>query len=69
MGGVLLGIIVMAGVVGVACWERHGGRVPTFPDVRLPVHGMAALVVGLLLAVMAASIVALDLSLVWLRVH
>jgi hypothetical protein len=69
MGGVLLGIIVMAGLVGVACWERHGGQVPTFPDVRLPVHGMTALVVGLLLAVMAAAIVALDLSLVWLRMH
>jgi hypothetical protein len=67
MGGVVLGIIVIAGLVGVACWERGGGRVPRLPDVQLPVHGMTALVVGLLVAVLAASIVAIDLSLIWLR--
>jgi len=70
VGGVLLGIIVIGGLAGVACWERRGGRVPDLPDlpeVQLPAHGMTALVVGLLLAVIAASIVAIDLSLIWLR--
>jgi len=67
MGGVVLGIIVIAGLVGVACWERGGGRVPRLPEVQLPAHGMTALVLGLLLAVIAASIVAIDLSLIWLR--
>jgi hypothetical protein len=67
MGGVVLGIIVIAGLVGVACWERGGGRVPHLPEVQLPAHGMTALVLGLLLAVIAASIVAIDLSLIWLR--
>ena len=70
MGGVVLGIIVIAGLVGVACWERGGGRVPDLPElpeVQLPAHGVTALVVGLLLAVIAASIVAIDLGLIWLR--
>lgn len=70
MGGVVLGIIVIAGLVGVACWERRGGRVPDLPklpEVQLPAHGVTALVVGLLLAVIAASIVAIDLGLIWLR--
>jgi len=67
MGGVVLGIIVIAGLVGVAFWERGGGRVPRLPEVQLPAHGMTALVFGLLLAVIAASIVAIDLSLIWLR--
>jgi uncharacterized protein YjeT (DUF2065 family) len=67
MGGLLLGIIVIGGLVGVAYWERSGGRVPHLPDVQLPAHGISALVVGLLLAFVAASIVAIDLSLIWLR--
>jgi hypothetical protein len=70
MGGIVLGIIVIAGLVGVACWERRGGRVPDLPEipqVQLPAHGVTALFVGLLLAVIAASIVAIDLGLIWLR--
>ncbi|HYV60008.1 MAG TPA: hypothetical protein VFA62_08065 [Acidimicrobiia bacterium] len=67
MSGVLLGIIVIAGLVGVACWERRGGRVPDLPEVQLPAHGVSALVVGLLLAAIGASIVAIDLSLIWLK--
>ncbi|HMG28382.1 MAG TPA: hypothetical protein VKH36_16390 [Acidimicrobiia bacterium] len=70
MGGIVLGIIVIAGLIGVACWERRGGRVPDLPDLpemQLPAHGVNALVVGLLLAVIAASIVAIDLSLIWLK--
>ena len=70
MGGVVLAVIVIAGLVGVACWERRGGRVPDLPnvpEVQLPAHGLTALVVGLLLAVIAASIVAIDLGLIWLR--
>ena len=70
MGGVFLAIIVIGGLAAVACWERRGGRVPDLPDlpeVQLPAHGVSALVVGLLLAVIAASIVAIDLSLIWLR--
>ena len=67
MGGVVLGIIVIAGLVGIAYWERGGGRAPRLPEVQLPAHGMTALVLGLLLAVIAASIVAIDLSLIWLR--
>jgi uncharacterized protein YjeT (DUF2065 family) len=67
MGGVVLGIIVIGGLVGVACWERAGGRVPELPEVQLPAHGVSALVVGLLLAAVAASIVAIDLSLIWLK--
>jgi hypothetical protein len=67
VGGVLLGIIVIAGLVGVARWERGGGRVRALPEVQLPAHGMSALVVGLLLAAIAASIVAIDLSLIWLK--
>lgn len=67
MGGILLGIIVIAGLVGMARWERGGGRVPDVPELQLPAHGMTALIVGLLLAVIAASIVAIDLSLIWLK--
>ena len=70
MAGVVLGIIVIGGLVGVACWERTGGRVPDLPELpelQLPAHGVGALVVGLLLAAIAASIVAIDLSLIWLR--
>ena len=67
MGGILLGIILIAGLVGLARWERRGGRVPPLPDVQLPAHGVTALFVGLLLAVIAASIVAIDLSLIWLK--
>jgi hypothetical protein len=69
MGGLLLGIIVIGGLVGVACWERRGGHVPRLPDVQFPAHGMTALVVGLLLAFVAASIVAIDLSLIWLKMQ
>jgi uncharacterized iron-regulated membrane protein len=70
VGGLLLGIIVIGGLVWVAYWERSGGRVrrpPKLPELQLPAHGVSALVVGLLLAVVAASIVAIDLSLIWLR--
>lgn len=67
MGGVVLGVIVVAGLVALARWERSGGRVPKIPDMELPAHGMGALVVGVLLAAIAASIVAIDLSLIWLR--
>jgi hypothetical protein len=67
VGGVLLGIIVIAGLIGIARWERGGGRVPDLPEVQLPAHGMSALVVGFLLAAIAASIVAIDLSLIWLK--
>jgi uncharacterized iron-regulated membrane protein len=70
MGGLLLGIIVIGGLIGVAYWERSGGRVPRppkLPEVQLPAHGISALVVGLALAFVAASIVVIDLSLIWLR--
>jgi hypothetical protein len=70
MGGIVLGIVVIAGLVGTARWERSGGRVPdlpSLPEVQLPAHGVTALLFGLLLAVIAASIVAIDLSLIWLR--
>ncbi|HKA92446.1 MAG TPA: hypothetical protein VKE97_01485 [Acidimicrobiia bacterium] len=70
MQGVVLGIIVFAGLVGVARWERSGGGVPDLPrppEVQLPARGVTALVFGLLLAAVAASIVAIDLSLIWLK--
>jgi len=67
VGGVFLGIVVIAGLIGVACWERRGGHVPDVPELQLPAHGLTAVFVGLLLVAIAASIVAIDLSLVWLR--
>src|SRR5262249_14901713 len=49
VGGVFLGIVVIAGLIGVACWERRGGHVPDVPELQLPAHGLTAVFVGLLL--------------------
>lgn len=62
MGGLVLALVIIPGLVGVAVWERRGGRVPKLPELELPVHGLPALFVGVVIALVALVIIMIDLA-------
>lgn len=62
MGGLVLWLLIIPGLVGLAVWERGGGRVPKFPEFELPVHGVSALLFGLVIALLALAIIVIDLA-------
>ena len=64
MGGLLLAMVVIPGLIGLALWERSGGRVPKMPDVELPAHGFPALIFGVAIALLALAIIAIALAVI-----
>ena len=64
MGGLVLWLLIIPGLIGIAAWERGGGRVPKIPDFELPVHGFPALFFGVVMAVLALAIIAIDLVII-----
>jgi hypothetical protein len=55
-------VVVIPGLIGLAVWERRGGRVPKSPELELPVHGLQALLVGLVIVLVAFAIILIDLA-------
>jgi hypothetical protein len=64
MGGLVLALVIIPGLVGLAVWERRGGHVPKMPVVELPVHGLPALVLGVVIALLALAIIVIDLAVI-----
>jgi hypothetical protein len=64
MGGLVLWLLIIPGLIGMAVWERGGGRVPKIPDFELPVHGFPALLFGLVIALLALAIIVIDLAVI-----
>jgi hypothetical protein len=62
MGGLVLWLLIIPGLIGIAVWERRGGRVPKFPEVELPMHGLQALMFGVVIALLALAIIVIDLA-------
>jgi hypothetical protein len=64
MGGLVLWLLIIPGLIGIAAWERRGGRVPKIPEFELPVHGFPALFFGLVIALLALVIIVIDLAVI-----
>lgn len=62
MGGLVLSLLIIPGLIGIAVWERRGGHVPKFPDVEFPMHGLQALLFGVVIALVALAIIVIDLA-------
>jgi hypothetical protein len=62
MGGLVLSLLIIPGLIGIAVWERRGGQVPKFPDVEMPMHGLQALMFGVMIALVALAIIVIDLA-------
>jgi hypothetical protein len=64
MGGLVLWLMIIPGLIGLAVWERRGRPLPKIPDIELPVHGMPALFYGVVIALLALAIIAIDLAVI-----
>lgn len=64
MGGLVLWLLIIPGLIGIAAWERGGGRVPKIPEFELPVHGFPAFLFGLVIALLALAIIVIDLAVI-----
>ena len=64
MGGLVLWLLIIPGLIGVAVWERRGGQMPKFPEVELPMHGLPALMFGVVIALIALAIIVIDLAVI-----
>jgi hypothetical protein len=64
MGGLVLWLLIIPGLVGIAVWERGGGRVPKVPEFELPVHGFSALLFGVVIVLLALAIIVIDLAVI-----
>jgi hypothetical protein len=64
MGGLVLWLMIIPGLIGLAVWERRGRPLPKLPDIELPVHGMPALFYGVVIALLALAIIAIDLAVI-----
>lgn len=64
MGGLVLWLLIIPGLMGIAVWERRGRPLPKIPEFELPVHGMPALFFGVVIALLALAIIAIDLAVI-----
>jgi hypothetical protein len=64
MGGLVLWLMIIPGLIGLAVWERRGRPLPRIPDIELPVHGVPALFYGVVIALVALAIIAIDLAVI-----
>jgi len=64
MGGLVLLLLIIPGLIGIAVWERRGGHVPKIPAIELPVHGLPALFLGVVIALLALAIIVIDLAVI-----
>jgi hypothetical protein len=64
MGGLVLWLMIIPGLIGLAVWERRGRPLPRIPDIELPVHGAPALFYGVVIALVALAIIAIDLAVI-----
>jgi hypothetical protein len=64
MGGLVLWLLIIPGLIGLAVWEQRGRPLPKIPEVELPVHGMPALFFGVVIALLALAIIAIDLAVI-----